>query len=45
MSVNFAARNLLKTKYQEYQKVASNRVDLYTYQPGISYDISVTARF
>ncbi|WP_407549352.1 TonB-dependent receptor domain-containing protein [Xanthomonas euvesicatoria] len=45
VSVNFAARNLLKTKYQEYQRVGSNRVDLYTYQPGISYDISVTARF
>ena len=45
LSVNFAARNLLKTRYQEFQKVGSNRVDLYSYQPGISYDISVTARF
>ena len=45
LSLNFAARNLLKTKYQEYQSRGGNRVDLYEYQPGITYDISVTARF
>lgn len=45
LSLNFAARNLLKTKYQEYQSRGGNRVDLYEYQPGVTYDISVTARF
>ncbi len=44
-SIKIAARNLLGTKYQEYQSANGNRVDIYTYEPGISYSMSVSLDF
>ena len=44
-SLSFSARNLLDTKYQEYQESAGNRIDIYTYKPGVSWDVSLTLAF
>jgi len=44
-SVRFSARNLLDTRHEEYQEVGGSRIDLYSYEPGISYDLSLTVEF
>lgn len=44
-SLKFSARNLLNTKHEEYQERGGNRIDLYTYKPGISWDLSLTLDF
>lgn len=44
-SLSFSARNLLNTKHEEYQERDGARVDLYTYKPGISWDVSLSLAF
>jgi TonB-dependent receptor len=44
-TVSFAARNLLDTRYREYQERGGERVDVYTYKPGVSYDVSLSVEF
>ncbi|GAB1408078.1 TonB-dependent receptor [Thermomonas brevis] len=44
-TIKFAARNLLGTDHQEYQDRDGKRVDLYTYDPGRSWDLSLTIDF
>lgn len=44
-SLSFSARNLLNTKHEEYQELGGARVDLYTYKPGISWDVSLSLAF
>ena len=43
--LSFAARNLLETEHQEYQQAGGERIDVYNYQPGVSYDLSVSIEF
>jgi TonB-dependent receptor len=45
MQWSFSARNLLDTKYQEFQERGGQKAYLYRYEPGITYDMSLTARF
>lgn len=44
-SVRFSARNLLNTRHQEYQQSGGSRIDLYSYKPGTSYDLTLTVGF
>lgn len=44
-SLNFSARNLLDTEYQEYQEAGGRRIDVYNYKPGISWDVSLSVEF
>ena len=44
-SVRFSARNILNRKHEEYQERDGSRIDLYTYEPGVSYDVSLTVDF
>lgn len=44
-SIKFSARNILNARHEEYQQVAGSRIDLYTYKPGTSYDLSLTLDF
>ena len=44
-SIKFAARNLLGTEYQEYQQAGGQRLDVYRYEPGVSYSLSVSVDF
>lgn len=44
-SLKFTARNLLGTEHKEYQERGGNRVDLYTYDPGVSWNLSLTLDF
>ena len=43
--LSFAARNLLETEHSEFQQAGGQRIDVYTYQPGISYDLSLSVEF
>ncbi|WP_425490802.1 TonB-dependent receptor domain-containing protein [Luteimonas cellulosilyticus] len=43
--IGFTARNLLDTEFQEFQEVGGDRVDVYRYEPGIAYDLSLTVEF
>ncbi|WP_407352256.1 TonB-dependent receptor domain-containing protein [Luteimonas sp. R10] len=45
MSIGFSARNILDTEYQEYQERGGNRADVYRYEPGVSYTLSLSASF
>ena len=45
MSLGFSARNLLETDFHEYQQVGGNKVDVYRYEPGVSYTLSLSASF
>ena len=45
MSLGFSARNLLETDYREFQEGGGNRVDVYRYEPGVSYTLSLSASF
>ncbi len=45
LKFSFAARNLLETEHQEYQQAAGQRIDVYRYQPGVSYDLGVSVEF
>lgn len=44
-TLSFSARNLLGTEHQEYQKGGGNRIDVYTYDPGISYNLGISLEF
>jgi hypothetical protein len=33
------------TDYQEFQERGGNRVDVFRYQPGVSYSLSLSAAF
>ncbi len=43
--IGFSARNLLDTKFREYQERDGQHVDVYRYKPGISYDLSLSIEF
>lgn len=43
--IGFAARNLLDTDFREFQTRDGNRIDLYRYSPGISYEVNVSFSF
>ncbi len=43
--ISFSARNLLETDYKEYQEDGSNRIDVYRYEPGTSYSLSISVDF
>lgn len=45
VTLGFAARNILETEYQEFQERGGNRVDIYRYDPGVSYSLSLSASF
>ena len=45
LKVSFAARNILETEHSEFQQAGGQRIDVYTYQPGVSYDLSVSVEF
>ncbi len=45
MTLGFSARNLLDTRYEEFQERGGNRVDVLSYTPGISYSLSISASF
>ncbi|NZA26608.1 TonB-dependent receptor [Luteimonas sp. SJ-92] len=45
MAIGFSARNILDTEYQEYQERGGNRADVYRYEPGVSYTLSLSAEF
>ena len=45
LKVSFAARNLLETEHREYQQFGGQRIDVYRYQPGVSYDLGVSIEF
>ena len=44
-TLSFAARNLLDTDHREYQETGDRRADIYTYSPGISYNLSLSIEF
>lgn len=44
-SLKFSARNLLDTRHREFQERAGQRIELYGYDPGISWDLSLTVAF
>lgn len=44
MTLGFSARNLLEADYREYQD-GIERVDVYRYNPGVSYSLSLSASF
>lgn len=41
----FTARNLLETDHEEYQERGGRRVDVYTYERGVSYSVSLSVDF
>ncbi len=41
----FSARNLLDTDHEEYQEGLGQKIDVYSYERGVSYDASVTIAF
>lgn len=43
--IGFSARNLLDTDFREFQTRDGNRIDLYRYQPGISYEVNLSFSF
>ena len=45
LKFSFAARNLLETEHREFQQAHGQRIDVYRYQPGISYDLGVSLEF
>ena len=45
LKLSFAARNLLETEHREYQQSGGQRIDVYRYQPGVSYDLGVSIEF
>ncbi|MGB3392149.1 MAG: TonB-dependent receptor [Stenotrophomonas sp.] len=44
-SLKLSVRNLLDAEHKEYQQRNGNRIDLYRYDPGISWDLSLTLEF
>ncbi|PBS12116.1 TonB-dependent receptor [Lysobacteraceae bacterium NML93-0792] len=44
-SLSLSARNILNRSHEEYQERDGARIDLYTYKPGISWDVSLTLAF
>lgn len=44
-SLSFSARNLLNAEHEEYQERDGARLDLYTYKPGISWDVTLSLAF
>ena len=38
-------QNLLDTDFREFQTRDGNRIDLYRYSPGISYEVNVSFSF
>lgn len=45
LTLGFAARNLLETDYEEFQERDGNRINVFTYEPGITYSFTVSASF
>ncbi|MFZ7095561.1 TonB-dependent receptor domain-containing protein [Luteimonas dalianensis] len=45
MTLGFSARNLLETDFREYQQAGGNKIDVYRYEPGVSYTLSLSASF
>lgn len=45
MTLGFSARNLLETDFREYQQADGNKIDVYRYEPGVSYTLSLSASF
>lgn len=45
VTLGFSARNLLETEHREYQQRGDNRVDIYRFNPGVSYSVSLSASF
>jgi len=45
MTLGFSARNLLEADFREYQQLGGNKVDVYRYQPGVSYTLSLSTSF
>ena len=45
MTLGFAARNLLETEYEEFQERGGNRVNVFRYDQGVSYSLSLSASF
>lgn len=43
--IGFSARNLLNTEFREYQEMGGNHVDVYRYEPGVGYDLSLSVEF
>lgn len=43
--IGFAARNLLNTEFREYQEMGGNHIDVYRYEPGVGYDLSLSVDF
>lgn len=44
-ALSFSARNILNKSHEEYQERDGGRIDLYTYKPGISWDVSLSLAF
>lgn len=44
-SLSFSARNILNKSHEEYQERDGARVVLYTYKPGISWDVTLSLAF
>lgn len=44
-SLRLSVRNLFNTRHQEYQQSGDSRIDLYSYKPGVSYDLTLTLGF
>ncbi|MGY0561421.1 TonB-dependent receptor domain-containing protein [Luteimonas sp. A277] len=45
MSLGLSARNILEADFREYQQAGGNKVDVYRYEPGVSYTLSLSASF
>ncbi len=45
MTIGLSARNILDTEYREFQERGGNRVNVYRYEPGVSYSLSLSAEF
>ena len=43
--ISLSARNLLYTRHREYQDGNGERVDIYAYDPGISYSLGFSLEF
>ncbi len=45
VTLGFSARNLLETDFRQYQQAGGNKVDVYRYEPGVSYTLSLSTSF